>query len=478
MSTFTDLINIRIGFYRKAVFIESFFDYYTLFLTGEKPPVRESIQIIREDYHRLEQALAEQGITTQNIYYVASPLLYYRTNHSFPFTSRQKIEGVIKYEVKDYLPLKNSDYLVDFISFGNQAAAFTMEKQHIRELLESLGRYAANLKSLIPFDIAVYQAVISQTEKNSFVFMEMARDCMYIQYIKDHIFKNSIFVPRCEQQHYQSLLSSQLQMLLKKAENPFVYLNIRSSTDDQFAKTNQEVFDRLGLVYHKFPVHKYKQYFPLDAPEVLSETVSLAGALKITNGSPLTRINLLKEEFRPRPQDYISIKHFAAAGGLIILILVISLMGLMVDISTTEQRIMQLKQAAEKVSLEAFGNPVVKDAERKTMLNQMVAKYGQVRKATDRRFSGVKLLEELSVHMPQGVRVEYNDIIIEKDHIRFSGRARTFSDIDKIRESLLVSDYFTSVEVANTGSTGSTKGFAVTFLFDIEVAEELEGDSI
>jgi hypothetical protein len=69
--------------------------------------------------------------------------------------------------------------------------------------------------------------------------------------------------------------------------------------------------------------------------------------------------------------------------------------------------------------------------------------------------------------------MEYSDLIIERDRIKFSGRARTFSDIDRIRQELLLSEYFTDVRVSNTGTTGSTEGFTVTFVFDIDVVEEL-----
>jgi hypothetical protein len=70
------------------------------------------------------------------------------------------------------------------------------------------------------------------------------------------------------------------------------------------------------------------------------------------------------------------------------------------------------------------------------------------------------------------VDVEYTDIIVERDHIKFYGKTKTFSDIDKIKESLSLSEYFSKIEVSNTATTGSTEGFSVTFVFDIDVIEE------
>ena len=93
-------------------------------------------------------------------------------------------------------------------------------------------------------------------------------------------------------------------------------------------------------------------------------------------------------------------------------------------------------------------------------------------KSIDKKYSGVELLREISTYLPGDIVVEYTDIVIEKDRVKFAGKVRTFSDIDRMQEALLLSEYISEVKVSNTGTTGSTGGFAVTFVFDIKVRTE------
>jgi hypothetical protein len=146
--------------------------------------------------------------------------------------------------------------------------------------------------------------------------------------------------------------------------------------------------------------------------------------------------------------------------------------GLAVDIRFRKNQIAMLNQRIGTLSKGAFGESSVNIDDARSYLGDIQGKIDTFEQSTDRRFSSLRLLQELSLYLPGDVIIEYSDIIIERDHIKFSGKARTFSDIDRIREELLLSEYFTNVAITNTGTTGSTEGFTVTFVFDIDIVED------
>lgn len=207
-------------------------------------------------------------------------------------------------------------------------------------------------------------------------------------------------------------------------------------------------------------------------------TLALLGALDWAQGlgsrvaAGMDRVSLLKDQFRPRPKGYVSLKEVGIAGGILLVLLVLSTVGLVTDIGLNRGRVEELRQGMQRVTAAAFGEPVVDVAEARRRAQELHGRIRQVEQSTDRSRSSLHLLRELALYFPGDVAVEYTDIVVEPGRIRLEGKAQAFSDIDKIERELLMSERFTGVTVANTGTSGSTGGFTVTFAIDIQVGGE------
>jgi len=483
LSTITDLFSIRIGFGRKGIFVEKLKKNINILTAEEKLPLKEGLRVARYNNEPIEEILDKEGITKETVYYILHPSLYYRNTLRFPFHDRQKIEGIIKFEVQEYLPSPEIDYTTDFFPFwvepsvpspnGHEVLSFTTDKVNIINILDNFGRYRENLKALIPFDIAVFYCSVSIIDKPAYIFIDIQDGAIYMQYVKGLKIHNVIFINKYSDEQYKNSLTSQLLMLLKISDFPSVYINMRTSVDEDFRRLNNQIFNELDLSYRSFPVHQYGDSLETDQRIDYSELISIFGTLNSINQPPHKRVNLLKEEFKPRLKGYIRLKDFVAVGALLLVLLLISLSNLFIEIHFQKSQIEELKGGMDELSMKVFEKPQLKGKEAEQYLKEIQQKIDFIENTIDRRFSGTELLREISTFLPDDVVIEYTDIIIERNHIKFSGKARTFSDIDRIKESLAISEYVSEVKVSNTGTTGSSEGFAVTFLFDITIKEKI-----
>ncbi len=479
MSTITDLFSIRIGFGRKGVFIEQLEKSINLLIADEKTPLKEDYNFSQYALMSMEGILDKEGIIKENIYYIVQPSFYYRNVLSFPFHDRQKIDGVIKFEVGDFLPSQDIEYITDFLTLSEQedgslteVLSFTIEKAHILGILERFGRYRENLRAVIPFDVAVFHYVTQIIDKQSYIFIDIQNDVLYIQEVKNNKIRNIIYIKKQTEEQYRNSSVSQLLILLRESDSSSVWVNTRNSADEGFRLLNNQLFEELKLSWRMLPVGESEGGA---AKGVSSEMVSLLGTLNSINQPASKRVNFLKEEFKPRLKGYVRIKDFAFAGALLLVLLLISLSNLFIDVRFKKNQVIELQKGIDELSTKVFGVPQLKGNEVQGFLEDLQKKIGLIERSIGRRYSGIALLRELSTYLPEDVVIEYTDIIIEPDHIKFAGKARTFSDIDRIKESLSVSEYISEVEVTNTGTTGSSEGFAVTFIFDISIKENLFG---
>jgi hypothetical protein len=477
LSTITDLFSISIGFGRKAVFIERLENTTLILVSDEKLPLKEKARFNVYSGEDLEEVLEKEGVVKENVYYVLPPSLYYRNTLSFPFSERQKIEGIIKYEVQDLLPVAEMDYVTDFYPnwhppSGHEVYSFSAPKSEIRNILSSLGRYSENLKALIPFDVCILHGVTAGIDKLTFVFIDILDNAIFLQYVHELMMKSVVYIKYFDNDQYRSSLVSQLLMLLKKSGYPPVYVNTRSTAAEEFLVLNNGVFEELQLSYRQFPLQNFRDSFGNNHAVQYSDVVTLLGTLEGINKPPQKRVNLLKEEFKPRLKGYIRLKDFVTVGIILLALLIVSVSNLLIDMGFKKKQVRELREAVGTLSAKVFEKPQMRTGEAKKSLEDIQKKIGIIEKSIDRRYSSVELLRELSTFLPEDIVLEYTDLIIEADHIKFAGRTRTFSDIDRIKETLLLSEYISEVKVTNTGTTGSTEGFGVTFLFDIDIVQE------
>jgi hypothetical protein len=474
---------MRIGLGRKGVFLEQLGNNINVLIADEKLPLKEGYRVSRYQNEPIEKILENEGITKENVYYVVQPTHYYRNKVSFPFADRVKIAGIIKFEVHDFLPTPDMEYVTDFLplwaepqrSTGQnfEVLSFTINKTAVREMLDSFGEYRKNLKALVPFDIAVFNCLSSIIENDTFLFLDVHEDALYLQQVSGSKLSKVVYIKKYSDEQYNNSLSSELLIMLKSSNSPLLYLNVRSSVDEQFRNLNNRIFEGLDLSYRTLPVRQYEESLNIIHDTDPSEMVALLGTLKMINQTQNKRVNLLKEEFKPRLKRDIRLKDFISVGALLLVLLLISLSNLFIDMGFNKSQAKELQRGMDELSMKVFEQAQLDGKGAEQYLMEIQNKIKLVETSVDRRYSCIELLREISTFLPDDVVIEYTDLIIERDHVKFAGMARTFSDIDRIKESLTFSEYFTEVKVSNTGTTGSSEGFAVTFVFDIDVNEEL-----
>jgi len=479
LSTITDLFSVRIGFGKKAVFIEQLDRNVNVLIADEKLPIKEGYVFSQYSKNDLEEILAQSDIMKENIYFVVPPSFYYRNVLGFPFHDRQKIDGVIKFEVRDYLPSLEMEYVTDFLTLKEssdgaltEVLSFSMGKDSIQRILSRFGRYRENVKAVVPFDIAVFSYVSQLIDKQSYIFVDIQNDALYVQHIKNGRIKHILFVRRQTDALYRNSLSSQLLILLKASDSPPLYVNIRSSAGEKFRNLNSKLFEELGLTWRSLPAAELRgSAGDLQA----SDMVSLLGTLNSINQASTKRVNFLKDEYKPRLKGYLRLKDFVIAGSLLLALLLISISNLFLEVRFERSRLAGLRRGIDQLSQKVFGNPRMKASDAVQVLEALEGRIRIIERSIDRRYSSIALLREIATYLPEDVMIEFTDLIIEPGQVKFAGKAKTFSDIDRIKESLAVSEYVAGIEVANTGTTGSSEGFAVTFVFDIMIKENLFG---
>ena len=145
-----------------------------------------------------------------------------------------------------------------------------------------------------------------------------------------------------------------------------------------------------------------------------------------------------------------------------------------VEVSSLKQRVSELNSRIAMIGDEVFNGRIHKIPDAVKLRDNLKRKTEILIKSMDRKRSALEILKEFSTVLPVDVEIEYSDIIVDTTRILFSGKAKTFSDIDRIKAAISESDRFTNVRVVNSGTTGSTGGYTVTFQISIDIKEEQE----
>jgi len=468
----------------------------------DRPPLKPDVSPVRYAVSAFEEILRRENVTRESVYCIVPPSWYFKNTLVFPFNERQKIESTIKFEIVDSLPISEGDFLTDFLVFDaassspvaadrekvgpagrerpgsgeSQVYSFSIPKEAVKGLLEGYGVFRENLKGVIPYDAAFFAGATSVIDAPSFLCIDIRNDDAGILFVKGRRIERSVFLRRFDEQQYRSSLVSSLLVLEKSASSPPLYVNTRTTASEEFRRLNEEILGELDIVYRAFPARGLAGGIAQGAGEGAAvDMVAIAGGLLLLNQPASKKVNLLKEEFKARPKGYLRLKDFATLGALLLILLVISLSNLFMELSSVKSQNRELKAALSELGVNVFQKQEIRTKDAQGSLELLRKKIEAVEASIDRRGSSIELLRELSSFLPGDVVLEFTDIIIEKKHIKFGGKARTFADIDRIKEALSASEYFRSVSVTNTGTTGSGEGFTVTFLFDIDVAAPASG---
>jgi hypothetical protein len=435
------------------------------------------------------ELLREEQVSRESVYYVLPPRSYYRNRLGFPFKDRAKIEAVVPYEIRDYLPEQEPDCISDFVQFDGEVLVFSAGRETIRRVVEQMEEFGDNLRAVIPFDHAVYRGMRSLVGEVPYLLVGLSEEGVYLQQAFGGRPGAGMFSGPGGDPRDAGALAAQLRMLLRTAGEAPVYLAapLEADRSEETAESLQAVLEETGRAGRARPLARPAggsspgdagtgALLPPGAP-VDPHSLALLGALDWAQGpgpraaGGVDRVNLLREQFRPRPRGYVSLKEVGIAGVLLVALLILSTVGLVMDIRLSRERVERLRADMARVTAAAFGGPVTEVADARRMVQDLRERIARVERSTDRDSSSLLLLRELALYFPGDVSVEYTDLVIEPGRIRLEGRARAFSDVDKIQRELGMSDRFAGVTVVNTGTTGSTGGFTVTFALDIKVGE-------
>jgi hypothetical protein len=472
LSTLTELFNLRIGASRKALFVEKTQGGFRFLHAFERLPLRDEVKTGFAGAETLQDFLGRDDFSESlNVYYLLSPRDYYRCSMTFPFSERLKIDAIIGYEIRDYLPRLDLDCLTDFVQSNGHVTAFSVERSRVRAILSDFGGYTDNLRGIVPYDAAIRYAADSLAEEDPSLFLIMDRESVYLQSAEKGRIRRTAYVEtggdgELETEDVDTLLTH-LRTAVRDSGIETVHLVREASAGAESADVLYEGIERLGLTVRPLALGRLEDKVGGVVRD--ASYLPLFGALLAVNQPPPGRVNLLRGEFKPRPKGFVSLKEFAVAGILLILLAVISTVGLSVDLRFSRNQARRLEESLRGLSGEVFGREIVETAEARRAVQALRDAIDRMESATDTSLSGLRLLRELSLYFPGDVVVEYTDIVVEKDRIRLSGRARAFSDIDRMERDLLMSDLFERITVVNTGTTGSTEGYTVSFVIDITV---------
>ena len=486
MSTLADLFNNRISLNRRVILAERFVDKYLIYiipLKGEEPL---KVEIFNVDIDNFSNTILEHGVTREDLYIILHPNLYCKNSIQLPFKDPQKIEAIIDNEVIDYLPYESVNNetdveiscIVDFDIFYKRVIAYSIDVDLISKIIDEIGEYSNNLKAVIPYGAILrdfFASRILSKSETKIIMIECSDKKVEVWGFSKDINGEIVLSEGSNVNDINSdkIISAILgikkyykddryTIFSKIAENKSVSPSIFSQL--------KEIENKLSLRYFNVNFEEYADNYP---------GYKIDDDFKITLYSFLEylqkkdrRVNLLKGHFKPSIKNYIKVKDFVLLGIIVLILAGFSFGKFFTDISFLSHRVKQLKDGISVLTEKTFGKKLTSIKSAVGLLNSVKNECKVLEKNINRKYSALELFKEFTASLPVDVDLEYTDILIDQNRIRFNGKTKSFSDIDKIKESLQNSEYFTEVNVTNSGTTGSTGGFIVNFQFDIKCSIE------
>ena len=164
-------------------------------------------------------------------------------------------------------------------------------------------------------------------------------------------------------------------------------------------------------------------------------------------------VNLRKEEFLFK-KSYHDIKgRLIFASASLIFIFILSVFDLYYHLSLKEGRFNSLSTQVRSIFMETF-------PEVKTIVNEVQQMKSKIKENNDKlqgfggvvgaQLSSLELLRELSLRIPEEIKIDITEMMITQETIRINGRTDSFDSVDDIRKGLEGSTYFKEVKITDT----------------------------
>jgi Tfp pilus assembly protein PilN len=180
-------------------------------------------------------------------------------------------------------------------------------------------------------------------------------------------------------------------------------------------------------------------------------------------------LDFRREEFALR-KSYDEVRgQLLSIGGMLALLVGLSLFDLYYHLRTKESHYEQLQSQVESIFRQTFpevrrvSNEVSQAREK---LREIETNLKGIGSLSGPQGSALEMLRELAVRTPQGLQVKITDLAISTEGISISGETQSFDGVDSLKKAYAASAYFDEVKVsqarAGTGGKGVEFKLAVT----------------
>jgi Tfp pilus assembly protein PilN len=182
-------------------------------------------------------------------------------------------------------------------------------------------------------------------------------------------------------------------------------------------------------------------------------------------------MDLRREEFALR-KGYDEVRgHLLTIGGMVALLIGLSLFNLYYHLHTKEIQYDALQRQVEAIFHETFPdvrrvtNAIVQAREQ---LRETQTNLKGVETLSGPHGSALEMLRELAVHTPQGVQVKITDLTISTEGINISGETQSFDGVDNLKKAYASSPYFDEINVSQARAGTSGKGVEFKLAFTLK----------
>lgn len=443
---------------------------------------------------------------------------------SFPFSAERKIAQVIEFELEPGLPLSVDEVLVDFIRTeqkpdGTQGVlAAALPKGVLNPLLTALQEVgiepevvdldgsvltlmASELKTQLPERVVIldighsktnllyhHQGFYTYLRSLMFGCNNLAEKVADVLGVSSDEGLNHLFTVGLDEQAFSSEqmggrenIVGEVELLAKEIELSLMAAQVQ---DDQFLpelvllsgggsiiKGLAEILEgSLGLqVLRLSDLETLGSFGHLGGQSSDVPVFAVAAGLCL-RGARRRGFNFQAEEFRSQ-SPLVKWRRQLSYGLVALLLIVFSWFASVgVDIYTKKRRLDHLNQTVEEVFRRAV--PDFKGSAQASQYASIVrAKINELSESVAlfgvgaRHHSTVELLRIISQAIPTGVDVSINQLTIDSDNVRLSGRAGAFNTVDEVKNRLVASRNFAEVKIA--GAKAATDGKGVQFGLDL-----------
>jgi len=445
---------------------------------------------------------------------------------TFPFKDAKKISKVIKMEMEDHLPFDIDKVMVDFelIKRGKNDStilAEAIDKEHIDKILEILSNFNIKPLAIIPDPIALFILFKSMNhfDSSNTILLDIGALKSSLIVINENLLSFMRIIPfggklitksiadnfslpfeEAEQRKIEDGIifndkkdrnEKSLSDVIKEAFLPLfrqlrmtlsflvtekgikierIFLTGGTSKIKNLEKYMEEEFsipvNKLRLKESRFIKNKRK---PL--PEE-SLAVSIGLALKGLKGTKWVRTNFYQKETGLKSFLTEFKKELIITFILLFLVIISVSMTFVIKYRSKEMKIRYLNNEIKKVFKECLpGSTRVVEP-----VAQLKAKIKDIKKELklfgsigERNFTVLEILASISDNIPHDMDITIEDLNIDHEKVRLSGKADSFETVDEMKKLLANIKIFSSIKVDSLKLSADSKAvdFRIT-LFLIE----------